>query len=153
MNTKSSRCRSRQAARRPPIQLLLALLLAVTVVPASLSAQPSLRGGAKLKVITYNVYAGTEYAGITSRDFGEFLQAATNMVLDIRASDPAGRAQAVARQIVAASPHLVSLQEVFTLSTGPTKEDLELEFDYLQLLLEALADQGAQDTPVYSLTT
>jgi hypothetical protein len=110
-------------------------------------------GGSKLKVLTYNVYAGTGYAGGTNPDPAVFLQAMTNAVLEIRASDPAGRAQAVAWQIASHSPHLVSLQEVFTLSTGPTKDNLTLEFDYLPLLQQALAGQGAYYTPVQSLTT
>ena len=138
---------------RLAVQVLLALLLAVTVAAQNPPAEPSLAGGGKLKVMTYNVYVGTEYVGMTDPNLTVFLQAATNMVLDIRASDPPGRAQAVARQIAAYSPHLVSLQEVFTLSTGPTKDNLTLEFDYLQLLLEALADEGMQYTPVASLTT
>jgi endonuclease/exonuclease/phosphatase family metal-dependent hydrolase len=133
--------------------VLLAVLLAVPIAAQNRPAEPSLQGGGKLKVMTYNVFVGTEYAGVTDPDLAVFLQAATNMVLDIRASDPPGRAQAVARQIAAYSPHLVSLQEVFALSTGPTKDNLTLEFDYLQLLLQALADQGMQYTPVASLTT
>lgn len=155
MSTKLLSFRSRRWLTGPclPIHALLVLLLAASVAAASPPAEPGLQGGGKLKVMTYNVYVGTGYAGMTSPDLALFLQAATNLVLDVRASDPAGRAQAVARQIVATSPHLVSLQEVFTLSTGPTKEGLTLEFDYLQLLLQALSDQGAQYTPVVSLTT
>lgn len=128
--------------------VLLTLFLAVPI-----AAQPSDPGGGKLKVMTYNTYVGTEYAGMTSPTLPDFLKAATNLVLDVRASDPAGRAQAVAREIAAKSPHLVSLQEVFTLSTGPNKENLTSEFDYLQLLLDALAAQGAQYRLVFYRTT
>ncbi len=133
------------------LAVLLALLLAVTV--HAQTTEPGQQGGGKLKVMTYNVYAGTGYAGATDPNLAVFLQAMTKSVLDVRASDPVGRAQAVARQIAGYSPHLVSLQEVFTLSTGPSKDDLTLEFDYLQLLLQALAEQGAYYTPVQSVTT
>ncbi len=102
--------------------------------------------------MTYNMYVGTEYVGVTDPNYTNFLQAMTNLILDVRASDPAGRAQAIARQIAATRPHLVSLQEVATWSTGPTKGNLTVEFDYLQLLLDALAAQGVQYTPVASLT-
>lgn len=136
----------------------LILLGIVILLPALLAAQnppaePSLQGEGSLKVMTYNMYAGTEYAGLTSSNHGTFLQAVTNAIAEVRASDPAGRAQAIARQIAAAEPHLVSLQEVATWSTGPTKDSLVLEFDYLQLLLDALAEQNVQYAPVASLTT
>jgi hypothetical protein len=103
--------------------------------------------------MTYNVYCGTAFAGATNPDLATFRQAMTNALLEMRASDPAGRAQAVARQIVEHSPHLVSLQEVFTISTGPSKNILTLEFDYLEELLQALAAQGASYMPVESVTT
>ncbi len=80
------------------------------------------------------------------------MQAVTQLILDVRASDPQGRAEAIARQIAATRPHLVSLQEVATWSTGPTKDNLTMEFDFLQLLLDALAAQGVPYTPVASLT-
>ncbi len=139
------------AGSRFVVQVLLTLLFAVTV-PAQ-AREPGQQGGSKLKVMTYNVYAGTAYAGATGPNLAVFLQAMTNAVLDVRASDPVGRAQAVARQIADYSPHLVSLQEVFTMSTGPSRDNLTLEFDYLQLLLQALAEQGAYYTPVESVTT
>jgi len=132
---------------------LLAALFVAVVTAQSPPAELAGQGGAKLKVLTYNVYVGTEYAGMTASSLDDFLQAATNLVLDVRASDPAGRALAVARQIAEHSPHLVSLQEVFTLSTGPSRDELTLEYDYLQLLLEALNDLGMQYAPVVSLTT
>jgi hypothetical protein len=131
--------------------VLLAFLFAVTVLARA--AEPAQQGGSKLKVLTYNVYSGTAYAGATDPSLAKFRQAMTNAVLDVRASDPAGRVQAVARQIANHSPHLVSLQEVFTLSTGPSKDALTLEFDYLELLMQALAAQGASYTPVESVTT
>src|SRR3569833_1152035 len=85
-------------------------------------AEPSVQGDGNLKVMTYNVYAGTAFNGATASNRSDFLQAMTQAVLDTRASDPAGRAQAVARQIAATNPHLVSLQEVFTMSTGSSKD-------------------------------
>ncbi len=133
--------------------VLLAVLLAVPIAAQNGPAEPSLQGEGSLKVMTYNMYVGTEYAGVTDPNLEVALQAATNMILDARASDPPGRAQAIARQIAATNPHLVSLQEVATWSAGPTKDNLTVEFDYLQLLLDALAAQGVQYVPAASLTT
>ncbi|HEX9119423.1 MAG TPA: endonuclease/exonuclease/phosphatase family protein [Terriglobales bacterium] len=137
---------------RLPVQALLALLLVVPVVAQNRPAESRMQGEGSLKAMTYNMYAGTEYAGVTDPNLDVVLQAVTNMILDARASDPPGRAQAIARQIAATRPHLVSLQEVATWSTGPTKDNLTVEFDYLQLLLDTLAAQGAQYTPVASFT-
>lgn len=138
---------------RLPVQVLLALLLAVTGVAQNRPAEPSLQGDGSLKVMTYNMYVGTEYGlGITSPDYSTFTQAVTQLIVDVRASDPPGRAQAVARQIAATRPHLVSLQEVAIWSTGTTKDDLRVEFDFLQLLLDALVAQGVQYTAVNTLT-
>ncbi len=46
------------------LQVLLALLFVVTV---SAQAELGQQGGGKLKVMTYNVYAGTGYAGALPR--------------------------------------------------------------------------------------
>ena len=140
-------------SHRRTLPVLLVILLIGTVAAQGPPTQPGEQGGSKLKVMTYNVYSGTAYAGALDPNLSVFLQAMTNAVLDIRASDPAGRAEAVARQIAARSPQLVSLQEVFTMSTGPTKDSLTLEFDYLQLLLQALTQLGVSYTPVEALTT
>jgi hypothetical protein len=137
--------------RRLPQTRLLLLVFLVLVSSAGASEASLDRGG--LKVMTYNTYVGTDYAGITDPNLPVFLQAATNMILSVRASDPAGRAQAIARQIAVAKPHLVSLQEVGIWSNGPTKDNLTVEFDFLQLLLKALAEQHAKYTPAVSLTT
>jgi hypothetical protein len=136
-----------------PIPLVLPLVLVVPAVGQNRPADPHLQGQGTLKVMTYNMDVGTDYAGMLDRNLANFLQGATNMVLSIRASDPAGRAQAIAREIVATKPHLISLQEVSTLSTGPTKNNLTSEFDYLQLLLQALSAQGEQYVPVAWSTT
>ena len=98
------------------------------------------------------MYVGTEYEGVTSPDFDEAMQAIDNLIVDVQDSDPAGRMEAIARQIAATKPHLVSLQEVATWSTGPTKENLTVQFDFLQLLMDALDAKGLNYASVGSLT-
>ena len=136
---------------RVGLPLLLALLFMITIVVRA--EEPGQQSGSKLKVMTFNVYAGTSYAGATNPSLPGFRQAMLDAVVAARASDPAGRAEAVARQIVDHSPHLVSLQEVFTFSTGASKNALTTEFDYLELLLQALAAKGASYVPVESVET
>jgi hypothetical protein len=151
----STHARQLLTKARFPICALIVFALVVPAVAQNRPLDPFLQGQGtlKLKVMTYNMDVGTEYAGMTDRNLVNFLQAADNMVLSIRASDPVGRTQAIARQIVASKPALVSLQEVATLSTGPTKENLTSEFDYLQLLLGALSAQGVPYMPVAWSTT
>jgi endonuclease/exonuclease/phosphatase family metal-dependent hydrolase len=131
---------------------LFVLVLATTVTAQNRPAEPSLRGEGSLKVMTYNIHVGTEYVGVTDPNYNNFLQAVTNLIVNVRASDAPGRMQAIANQIAATKPHLVSLQEVATWSTGPTKDNLTVEFNFLQLLLDALTAQGAPYTPVGALT-
>ena len=128
------------------------LVLAATVSAQGIPTDPRFRDEGALKVMTYNMYVGTEYAGVTSNSLPAFLQAVTDLYQEALASDPAARAQAIARQIAATQPHLVSLQEVATFSRGPAKDNLTLESDCLQLLLDALTAQGMQYSPVVSLT-
>jgi endonuclease/exonuclease/phosphatase family metal-dependent hydrolase len=142
-----------QLKARQAFLILLTAAATVTLDAQNIPAEPSLQGEGSLKVMTYNMYVGTEYAGVANPDYDVFLQAVTNMIQDARDSDPAGRAQAIARQIAATRPHVVSLQEVATWSTGVTKDDLTLEFDYLELLLDALHDLGESYVVVHSVTT
>jgi len=137
---------------RLSMYMLVALGAAATLAAQNAPGEPSLQGEGALKVMTYNMYAGTSYAGITSPDYATFLQASSNLILDVQGSDPTGRAAAIARQIAATTPHLVSLQEVATWSTGSTADSLTVEFDYLQLLLEALAEMGQHYTTAAALT-
>jgi len=137
---------------RTSLQVLVALLLTVTVSAQNRPREPHFQGDGALKVMTYNMYVGTEYAGMTTSDYDALLQAVSGLILDARASDPAARIEVIARQIADTEPHLVSLQEVATWSTGPSPAQLDVEFDYLQMLLDALAARGLAYAPVASLT-
>ena len=123
------------------------LLLATGGAGQSLS-----KGKGDLRVMTYNVDEGTDYLEVQqATNVSEFLVAVGQTITQVRATDSPSRMQAVAKQIIAAGPALVSLQELdrwytapFTFAGGcgaPT-----LEFDFLQELQDALAAQGAPYT-------
>lgn len=133
--------------------IALALALAVPATAQKRPLEPKFQGQGTLKVMTYNMDVGTDYAGMQASNLADFKQAASNMVDAVRGSDPAGRAQAIARQIAITTPHLISLQEVATLSTGTAKNSLTLEFDCQQLLLDALAAEGLHYAPVVNWVT
>jgi hypothetical protein len=111
-------------------------------------------GNGDLRVMTYNVDQGTDFANVAqATNQFQFLVAVGQTISQVRATQPHERMKAVARQIVAAGPTLVSLQEVnqwfsgeFDPATGCGP--LSLEFDMLKDLLDALAAQGAHYTVV-----
>ena len=105
------------------------------------------QGDGDLRVMTYNIYQGTNHTeAVSAKTQEEFLRAVGQTITQVRATNPPQRMQAVAQQIVAANPALVSLQEVNTWSTGPfnangTCGPMTIEFDMLRDLLDALAAQ------------
>jgi endonuclease/exonuclease/phosphatase family metal-dependent hydrolase len=122
------------------------LALSVGAVPAQ--AQLS-KDNDDLRVMTYNVDEGTDYIEIAAaKTVIDFLRAVGTTIMQVRATDPPSRMRVVARQIIAAAPALVSLQELDQWYSGPFDPvsqqcgTLTLEYDMLQELLDALAAQG-----------
>lgn len=138
-NTQTHTRRWLTRAVLPVLLVLLAVATAAQVRPA----EPMLQGEGTLKVMTYNMYVGTDYNSLANPDFAAGV---TQLLVDVRASDPQGRAQAIARQIAMTKPHLVSLQEMAIWASGTAPSTLQTEFDFLQLLLDALAAQGVNYT-------
>jgi len=122
------------------------LLLFIAHTPVA-NAEPLPQGKGALRVMTYNVYQGTNFTTVlAATDVTSFLLGVGSEVSLVRSTNPPARMQALAKQIAAAAPMLVGLQEVSTWSTGPftgTCGALTVEFDMLQELLDALAAEGA----------
>jgi hypothetical protein len=107
-------------------------------------------GDGDLRVMTYNANEGTDFLQVqAATNLEQFLIAVGQTIVQVQATNPPARMQALAKQIIAASPALVSLQELDQWSTGPldpttfTCGPMTLEFDMVQELLDALAQQGA----------
>src|SRR6266536_837620 len=97
------------------ISLGLVAMLA-SALPAA--AQIS-QGEGDLRVMSYNIDEGTDYLEVTAAtNSSQFLAAVGQTITQVRATDPPQRMQAVADQIIAAAPTLVSLQEVDQWFTG-----------------------------------
>jgi len=126
--------------------MLSGLLL---VLALSTSAQSLSTGKGDLRVMTYNVNEGTDFLEIqAATDQQSFLAAVVQTIAQVRATNPPARMQALAKQIIAASPDLVGLQELDQWSTGPLSfvtgcRTMTTEFDMLKELQDALAAQGA----------
>ena len=127
-------------------------LLACLAGPTPTVAQSLSNGKGDLRVMTYNVNEGTDYLEIQqARDLNQFLVAVGQTITQVRVTNSPARMQAVAKQIVAAGPALVSLQELdewYTSSFSPLTGcgSPILEFNFLQELQDALAAQGAHYT-------
>jgi hypothetical protein len=127
----------------------LSLLFFQAYLCAPALAQSLSKGVGDLRVMTYNANEGTDFLEVqqTTTSF-EFLEAVGQTITQVRATNPAERMQALASQIIAASPTLVGVQELDQWSTGPfdfsnnTCGATTMEFDMLQELQDALAAQG-----------
>ena len=125
------------------------VLVQAYLCPVSLGQSLS-NGDGDLRVMTYNANEGTDFLQVQAATNPEqFLIAVGQTIVQVRATNPPARMQALAKQIIAASPALVSLQELDQWSTGPldpatfTCGSMTVEFDMVQELMDALAAQGA----------
>jgi endonuclease/exonuclease/phosphatase family metal-dependent hydrolase len=148
--------RRRAWAGRVLVPLAIAPVLLGPAIPAMASAVP---GGARhgrqdaqrvVTVMTQNLDRGTNFTPlITAANEPDFLSAATAIFDAVVESDVQGRARLVAREITAAAPDVVSLQEVslwtWQSATGPAS------IDALGALDRALADEGAHYAPALVL--
>src|SRR6267154_994164 len=130
--------------------LALAAMMGWSLGAVYTTAQSLPTGKGGLRVMTYNVDEGTDFLEVQSAtNFNEFLIAVGQTITQVRATNPPVRMQAVAKQIIAAQPELVSLQEVDQWFSGPFNpltgqcSPTTLEFDMLQELVDALKAQGA----------
>lgn len=131
------------------LRSLSSLLLLTVLHTSPMVAQSLPPGNGNLRVMTYNVDEGTDYIELeNATTSSQFLLAVGETIAAVRATNPPARMQAVAQQIMADGPALVSLQEVDRWSTGQfdpvtqTCGPLTVEFDMLQELMAALASLG-----------
>ena len=122
---------------------------------------------AKIKVASYNLYVGASIFRVFDPPACGVPQAVFDIHSIIQQTDFPVRAEAIADEIAQLEPHVIGLQEVTTLRTGPAdsltpagiewlppescttapcftfKTNAEnVSYDYLQILLDALAAGG-----------
>jgi hypothetical protein len=125
-------------------------------------------GPGELAVLNWNVYYGADLGTLVNEDIHPLLPVRTAIVFGhVLSTDAAGRADAIARRIVEARPHLVSLQEVahyrmqapgdFLGPTGdvqnPYPNATHTVFDFLELLMQSLTSLGAEYVVASRTTT
>jgi endonuclease/exonuclease/phosphatase family metal-dependent hydrolase len=128
-----------------------ALMLSVTLAPAPASAGHS-GGGSKaaahksrtVDVMTRNLYLGADLfpvIGALATNPALVPQAASATWAAVQATKPEERMAAIAGEIARTRPAVVGLQEVTTWTTY-SASGATTEYDFLELLLKALADRG-----------
>jgi endonuclease/exonuclease/phosphatase family metal-dependent hydrolase len=109
---------------------------------------------APLTLMTWNIYLGADLSPIfvatTPQEFVTAVGAAYNR---IQASNFVERANSIADEIQETRPDLIGLQEVSLLRTqspsdGPATPATNVSFDYLQILIDALAVRGLIYEPI-----
>lgn len=127
--------------RRWFASVLCALALLAPGSAASAANPP-----AELRVLTRNLYLGADLAPVLAATSQQGLVAAvTAAYANVQATNFPERAEALADEIADSDPHLVGLQEAVLwrsqTPSGPGSAT-HVEYDFLKILLKALADRG-----------
>ncbi len=135
--------------RRTAVALLAALVALGTLGLGTATAGPPEHARRHLEVATYNLYLGADLTplfGATTPE--ELTRRAGEVYATMVKTDFPARAEAIARLFAEDPPDVAGLQEVALWETGPIGGQLRPSFDFLSLLLGALARHGLVYRPV-----
>src|SRR5262245_11568432 len=133
------------------IGLCALLTLAMTLSGFGGEASQDADSARVVTVMTYNVDEGTDLAPVLSATtLAQLATAVAEVYAEVLASNIPERAAGIARQIEAARPDLIGLQEVSAWRTGPlgSPPATTIQFDALQSLLDELAKRNLSYTPI-----
>jgi endonuclease/exonuclease/phosphatase family metal-dependent hydrolase len=137
-------------------KVLLALVaVALLATPAARAEQPHpFAGHRQVTVMSQNLYLGTDLGPIfAAPSVPALLTAVGAGWAQVQANDFPARAEAVADEIADAKPDLVGLQEAMLYRTdfppdGPATPAGAVAYDFVAILVDALADRGLSYEPV-----
>jgi endonuclease/exonuclease/phosphatase family metal-dependent hydrolase len=128
-----------------------ALLLVAAATPIAAATPPQANNAKTLTVMTRNLYLGADVApavaAALSGDPAALVAAVSEVWGKVQFTDFPARADGIAREIAAAGPDLIGLQEA-ELWRSQTPADfvmgnaLDVEYDFVEILLDALEAQG-----------
>jgi endonuclease/exonuclease/phosphatase family metal-dependent hydrolase len=132
---------------------LFVLLLVVVLLPTHADSKQETTPVGRDRVVTVmtqNVYHGVDEelnAVAGAVDFPDLLAKVAAVYQGYLARDFPSRAEAIADQVELVQPELIALQEAILVRTqtppdGPATPATTVALDYVQLLLDALADRG-----------
>jgi hypothetical protein len=129
--------------------LTLVAAVAALAVPAAFAVQPHpFAGDRQVTVMSRNLFLGTDLNPILQAPSLPALYAAVGARwTQVQANDFPARAEAMADEITASEPDLVGLQEAMVFRTdvppdGPASPAETVAYDFVDLLVDALADRG-----------
>jgi endonuclease/exonuclease/phosphatase family metal-dependent hydrolase len=110
-------------------------------------------------VMTQNLYFGADLApaiaALASGDGASIVGAVSATYAKVIATNFPERAKAIAKEIAAAKPDLIGLQEAALWRTGPadsivggTSPATDVQYDFIKILVDALAAKGLHYAPV-----
>jgi endonuclease/exonuclease/phosphatase family metal-dependent hydrolase len=124
-------------------------LLVLLSVGVSAGQNVSTDRGYPFKVVTQNLYQGTDFAeAMAATSFADFTKQVQFTIQSVRDTKPPLRMATIAAEIADQEPDLVALQEATVWSTGPSPSAMTVEFDMLRLLLQELKRLGSPYIPV-----
>jgi endonuclease/exonuclease/phosphatase family metal-dependent hydrolase len=140
--------------RRLPLFVLAAAVLVASVAAAAAAKpkpKPKPAPPPTIKVFTQNLYVGFDVQTLldlpSTASTAQFVAATTAAYQAVQASDPVGRMQAVANEIVASKPDLVGLQEAATYQSAGNGS-----YDFVGLIRADLAKAGLRYAVVANST-
>jgi len=123
---------------------LLAVLVGLGVAgPRPAWGEPPQRAQRHLTVATYNLYLGADLTPLfTATTPEELVQLAGTAYAHVVQTDFPSRAEAIAGLLAADPPDVAGFQEVALWETGPIAGPFTPSYDFLELVLAALARHG-----------
>lgn len=134
---------------RTAVVLLGMTVMLGAVGPRAAWADPPGLAQRQLTAASYNLYLGADLTPLFSATSpAELVQRAGQVYANVVKTDFPARAEAIAELLAASPPDVAGLQEVALWETGPVGGPLSPSYDFLQLLLDALAQHGLVYQPV-----
>lgn len=131
---------------------LTAIFIAINLISLGSQQSYAKNRDRELNVMTYNMYLGSDFQDIfTAANQQEVLLEVGEAYRDMLAGNVPERIVAIADQIEAGQPVLVGLQEVALWRTGPVGDPAPataVTYDFLQMLLDELAERGLHYAPI-----
>lgn len=129
--------------RRPLVVAVVAILFTLGASPAIADSTAAEHSQPRFVVMTQNLYLGANLQPLFGKSGLDLIRTAAATYAHVVQTDFPHRAQAIAEEIAAAQPEVVGLQEVYLFQKGPDPAHLQTTYDFLTILLDALADHGA----------
>jgi endonuclease/exonuclease/phosphatase family metal-dependent hydrolase len=134
-----------RTGRRLAILLSAIAILALAVPVAAVAAKPDKQGGPKVTVMTRNIFLGADLGpALAATSIAEAVDAGGVILQEVDATNFPERAKPLAREIAAAEPDLVGLQEVALWRQQIPPDGIggepatEVRYDFLALLMQEL---------------